>query len=322
MRTVDVVETFEASAAEVARLLVRTAGADLTVIAKLATGDGLAAARREVQFFEQLAPGWPHPAPQYLGAHDTGDAVLLLTEDLGRTGYRVVGTEVSDEQLYGAIDVVAGVHAHFWNWTAPAEFEPSVTSSSQAWPPDAITRHAAAVRRAADEFFAATTGLERSERAVLDEVLTSWEPQFQARVAGRQQLTLIHGDFHFLGNIFFTAGNPRPKVIDWSELKPGLAPHDLAYSLSALPSRQHDAVELLRHYWKALDVPEYSWELCSWDFRFSVFSNLFQSVFQQSVRWYRASLTALDALDSRSTLSGQPGSGSVRPKPGSSDRTR
>ncbi|WP_427892406.1 aminoglycoside phosphotransferase family protein [Kribbella sp. GL6] len=306
MRGVEVLETFAASAAEVARLRV---GAD-TVIAKLATGDGLAAARREVQFFEQLAPGWSHPAPQYLGAHDTGDAVLLLTEDLAQTGYRVVGTAVSDEQLYGAIDVIAGVHAHFWGCTETPEFEPSVTSSSQAWPPDVITRHALEVRQAADEFFARTTELERSERAVLDEVLANWEPQFQARVAGRQHLTLIHGDFHFLGNVFFVAGNPRPKVIDWSELKPGLAPHDLAYSLSALPSRQADAADLLRHYWKALDVPDYSWELCSWDFRFSLFSNLFQSVFQQSVKWYRASLTALDAL--------YPG---LRPNPGSSDKT-
>ncbi|MGZ0153084.1 aminoglycoside phosphotransferase family protein [Kribbella sp. WER1] len=302
VRGVDVVQTFAASAAEVARVLVRTGSSDRTVIAKLATGDGLAAARREVHFFEQLAPGWPHPAPQYLGCYDTGDAVLLLTEDLEQTGYRVVGTAVSNEQLYGAIDVLAGVHAHFWNWSETPAFEPSVTSSAQAWPPEAITRHAAAVRRAADEFFAGTTELTRSERAVLDDVLAAWGPRFQDRVAGRQHLTLIHGDFHFLGNVFFGAGNPRPKVIDWSELKPGLAAHDLAYSLSALPSRQRDATDLLRHYWKALDVPDYSWELCSWDFRFSVFSNLFQSVFQQSVKWYRASLTALDALDSRSSV--------------------
>lgn len=310
VRRVDVVDTFAASAADVARLAVRrTAGPDLTVIAKLARGDGLAAARREVLFFEQLAPRWQHPAPQYLGAHDTGDTVLLLTEDLGTSGYRIVGTEVSDEQLYGATEVIARVHAHFWNDTdAAPPPEPSVTSTAQAWPPDVISSHATAVRNAADRFFTAATELEPAERAVLDEVLDAWAPQFQARVAGRRDLTLVHGDFHFLGNIFFTDDDPRPKVIDWSELKPGLGPHDVAYSLSALPDRQGDAEELLRHYWKALNVPAYSWDLCSWDFRFSVFSNLFQSVFQQSVRWYRAALTAIDTLDSRSTLSGQPGS--------------
>ncbi|HEY3556540.1 MAG TPA: aminoglycoside phosphotransferase family protein [Kribbella sp.] len=307
VRAVEVVETFTASAADVARLRVRrTTGGDLIVVAKLARGDGLAAARREVLFFEQLTTGWQHPAPRYLGAHDTGDAVLLLTEDLGASGYRVVGADVSDEQLYGAIEVIAGVHAHFWNDTAVTP-EPSVTSSAQAWPPEVISRHARAVRDAAGTFFARTTELEPAERAVLDEVLDAWAQQFQARVAGRRDLTLVHGDFHFLGNIFFADGDPRPKVIDWSELKPGLGPHDVAYSLSALPARQRDAADLLRHYWKALDVPAYSWEQCSWDFRFSVFSNLFQSVFQQSPRWYRTALTAINTLDSRSTLTGQPG---------------
>lgn len=301
---VEVVETFAASAADVARLLIRRADdSGFTVIAKLASGAGLAAARREVQFFEQLAPKWDHPAPQFLGARDTGDRVLLLTEDLGAAGYRVVGADVTDQQLRGAIDVLAGFHRRFWNdVTAAPDLEPSVTSSAQAWPPEVIARHAAAVRSATDSFFAEAPELTPTERAALDEVLTGWERQFQKRVAGGRALTLIHGDFHFLGNIFFADGDPRPKVIDWSELKPGLGPHDLAYSLSAIPARQPAAQDLLRCYWETLDVPDYSWELCSWDFRFSVISNLFQSVFQRSVKWYRASLSAIDTFDSRATL--------------------
>src|SRR4051812_18057670 len=92
VRAVEVVDTFTARAPRVARLHVgRTTGGDLPQIAKLASGDGLAAARREMLFFEHLAPGWQNPAPRYLGAPDTGDAVLLLTEDLGASGFRVVG---------------------------------------------------------------------------------------------------------------------------------------------------------------------------------------------------------------------------------------
>ncbi|WP_165546527.1 aminoglycoside phosphotransferase family protein [Kribbella soli] len=305
---VEVVETFAASAADVARLLIRRAdGSGFTVIAKLASGAGRAAARREVQFFEQLAPKWDHPAPQLVGASDTGDRVLLLTEDLGAAGYCVVGTDVTDRQLHGAIDVLAGFHSRFWNdLTAAPDLEPSVTNSAQAWPPEVITRHAAAVRSEADSFFAEATELTPTERAALDEVITGWERQFQNRVACGRALTLIHGDFHFLGNIFFADGDPRPKIIDWSELKPGLGPHDLAYSLSAVPARQPAAQDLLRYYWEALDRPDYSWELCRWDFRFSVISNLFQSVFQRSVKWYRASLTAMDTLDSRATLTEPP----------------
>jgi hypothetical protein len=185
VRAVEVLETFEASSATVARLLVRRSdAADVTVIAKLAGGTDAAAARREVEFFEQLAPRWDHPAPQLLGVHDAGDAVLLLTEDLTAAGYRVVGADVTDEQLRGTVDVLASLHAAFWNDVAdvPA-LESSVTSSAQAWPPEVITHHAAAVRAEADVFFAETTELEPQERAVLDTVIPAWERHFHARVA-------------------------------------------------------------------------------------------------------------------------------------------
>lgn len=312
---VEVLDTFAASEAEVVRLRVRSAGgSETTVIAKRATGAGIAAARREIRFFEELAPRWDHPAPRLLGATDAGEEVLLLSQDLEAAGYRVVGAEVSDAQLHGTVDMLAGLHARFWNdvpeylLTTP---EPSVTSSAQALPREVIGRNAAAVRGEAARFFPSASELDDAERSVLDEILERWEHQFQARVADGRAITLIHGDLHFLGNVFFTADDPRPKVIDWSELKPGLGPHDLAYCLSVVPTGDRLARdrELLRHYWEALraaGVDDYSWDLCEWDFRFSVLSNLFQSVFQRSVRWYRTSLAAIDVLDARTTLNGKP----------------
>jgi len=306
--SVGVIETLDASAAEVARLLVKTAdGSDLTVIAKRASGTGARAARREIRFFERLAPQWDHPAPALLGFSDPGGdgPLLLLTEDLQAAGYRVVGAEVSTDQLHGAIDTIASFHGHFWEHLGDAtDLEPSVTSSAQAWPPDVITRQAATVRSEAARFFAEATELTEAERAVLDELVTRWERQFRARVADGRALTLIHGDFHFLGNILFTTGDPRPKVIDWSELKPGLGPHDVAYCLSVLPAADREA--LLKRYWEALGVRHYSWDLCTWDFRFSVISNLFQSIFQHSVKWYRTSLAAIDRFDARSALTEPP----------------
>ncbi|MEU4287923.1 aminoglycoside phosphotransferase family protein [Kribbella sp. NPDC026596] len=312
---IEVLDTFVASEAEVVRLrLRRTDGSSTTVIGKRATGAGATAARQEIRFFQQLAPQWNHPAPRLLGFQNHGDDVLLLSEDLGAMRYHVVGTEVSDAQLHGTIDVLADFHAQFWNdvpdYLSGAS-EPSVTSTAQAWPPDVITRNADAVRGEAERFFATTPELEPAERSVLAEVVDAWERQFRARVADGRAITLVHGDFHFLGNIFFTTGDPRPKVIDWSELKPGLAPHDLAYCLTVVPSnnRLSRDRELLRRYWEALrkaGVNDYSWDLCYWDFRFSVISNLFQSVFQRSVRWYRTSLAAIDLLDGRTTLTSKP----------------
>jgi aminoglycoside phosphotransferase (APT) family kinase protein len=307
---VDVVERFAASAAEVARLRVLPADRDeLQVIGKYATGAGVAGARREVWFFEQLAPRWNHPAPQLLGVCDDGDGVLLLSEDLDAAGYRSPGASVSAAQLRGTIETLVDLHACFWN-DAPsdaAQPELSVTSTAQAWPPEVITRHAAAVRDEAERF----TELEAADRVFLEEILGAWEQQFHVRVAGGASITLIHGDFHFLGNIFFRPADVRPKVIDWSEAKPGLGPHDLAYCLTVVPADDRLARDrvLLRQYWDGLrraGVRDYSWELCEWDYRFSAISNLFQSVFQRSTKWYRKSLAEIDALGSREVLAEPP----------------
>lgn len=310
---VDVVETFVASAAEVARLRIRFADRpDLSVIGKHATGAGAVGARREVRFFEKLAPQWDHPAPRLLGVHDNGERILLLSEDLNAAGYHSPGADVSEAQLRGTIDALVDLHARFWN-AVPLDLldatnpEPSVTSTAQAWPPEAITKRAAAVRTEATRFFATATELDDAERALLEDILSPWEHQFRARVADGSGLTVIHGDFHFLGNIFFTPNDVRPKVIDWSEAKPGLGPHDLAYCLTVVPADdrlERDRI-LLRHYWQSLQsagIPNYPWDLCDWDYRFSAFSNLFQSIFQHSEKWYRKSLTEIESLSSHATL--------------------
>jgi len=311
---VDVVERFAASAADVARLRVRCADRDeLSVIGKWATGAGVVGARREVRFFEQLAPRWDHPAPQLLGVCDAGEGVLLLSENLNAAGYHSPGGSVSEAQLRGTIETLVGLHACFWNDVPldAKQSELSVTSTAQAWPPEVIARHAAAVRDEAETFFAMDTELDAGERAELEDILEAWERQFQVRVAGGAAITLIHGDFHFLGNVFFRPDDVRPKVIDWSEAKPGLGPHDLAYCLTVVPTEDRLARDrvLLRRYWDGLrsaGVGDYSWELCEWDFRFSAISNLFQSVFQRSVKWYRKSLAEIEALGSREVLAAPP----------------
>jgi aminoglycoside phosphotransferase (APT) family kinase protein len=307
---VDVVERFAASAAQVARLRVRFEDRDeLSVIGKYATGAGVAAARREVRFFEELAPRWDHPAPPLLGSRDDGDGVLLLSEDLNAAGYRSPGASVSEAQVRATIETLVDLHACFWNEVPldTAQPELSVTSTAQAWPPEVITRHAAAVRDEAER----STDIGADERVVLEDTIGAWEQQFLRRVASGKAITLIHGDFHFLGNVFFRPGDVRPKVIDWSEAKPGLGPHDLAYCLTVVPADDRLARDrvLLRQYWDGLreaGVRDYSWELCEWDYRFSAISNLFQSVFQRSAKWYRKSLAEIEALGSREILAEPP----------------
>ncbi len=73
-------ERVPAATAEVARLLVRFSDSRAhTVFAKYATGDGLAAAERELRFYEHLAPRWASPAPRLFGSTRTPDGLLLIT---------------------------------------------------------------------------------------------------------------------------------------------------------------------------------------------------------------------------------------------------
>jgi len=321
--SVEVVETFPASSAEVARLRVGFSDGHepLTVIAKSATGAGLAAARREVRFFEQIAPLWTNPAPRLLGAWEQGrgdDArLLLVTEDLGAAGYALSRGGVSPAQLQKIADTLVSLHARFWE-DLQAEIldaahpTASVTQAAQAWPAGVIAGHAIAVRDAATRFLeTASAELIPAERALLTEVLEAWESRFQARAAGERSITLIHGDFHLLGNLFFAANEPRPRVIDWSELKPGLGPHDLAYCLISAPTEDRPArdLALLRRYWEGLraaGIEGYGWELCQWDYRFSLITNLFQSVFQNSAMWFRKTAALIAELDCRAALRGPP----------------
>ncbi|WP_208729706.1 phosphotransferase family protein [Corallococcus exercitus] len=313
--TVEVLATFASATATVARLRVRFAdGSQRVAIGKRATGAEAAAARRERRFFERLAPCWDHPAPKLLGVSDDAVSVLLLTEDLEAQGYRAVGTAVSEPEFHGAIDALVGLHARFWD-ALPLEVleaggspEPSVTQAVQAWPPTVIAANAIAVREASERF---AVGLEAGERALLADVLAAWAPRFVERTAAGRGMTLIHADFHCFGNVLFVPGAPRPRVIDWSEIKPGLGPHDLAYCLMGLPcvdrARRDDA--LMRRYWEGLcaaGIRDYSWPLCQWDHRFSVLTNLFQAVFQGSEVWFRKTAAAVDALDACAALAEPP----------------
>ena len=313
--SVQVIETFPVSTAEVARLALRFSEdrPPAVVIGKYATGDGLAAARRERRFYEQLAPRWAHPAPRLLGAFESGDHILLLTEDLAASGYALSPHGVSPAQLDAVIDTLVALHARFWQDVQPALFASatsSITRATQAWPLDAIALNARLIHDAAARFRASGV-LAPAEQTLLDDALAHWEARFVARASGGYALTLIHGDFHLLGNVFFAPHATAPRVIDWSEVKPGLGPHDLAYGLLSAPAVDRPArdLALLHRYHQGLiaaGVVDYGFALCLWDYRFSLITNLFQALFQDSAHWFRKTAAVIDELDARAALRDPP----------------
>ena len=269
---VETLRTFESVSAEVVQLsLTIDDGSAIVVVGKGATGSwnhgaGLRAVRRELAVFRDIAPLWACPCLRLLGVCDDGsDAgpALFLAEDLGAAGYALVGGGVSLAQLQGAVDRLVAQHAAFWGKLQEglldhANPSPSLTQSGQAWPPAVITMHAAEIRKGIAAFLASEAGgeLTDDESALLTELLELWEQRFLERVTGKRNVTLIHGDFHVLGNVLFRPDDPSPKVIDWSELKPGLGPHDVAYMLISAPSDERASRDqgLLRRYWKGVST--------------------------------------------------------------------
>ena len=151
-------------------------------------------------------------------------------------------------------------------------------------------------------------------------------PRVEARGVAEQRPDLIDRGVDFAGGAdahghaeppartvlrWFGTDAFLPRVIDWSELKPGLGPHDLAYCLYAVPTADRPTRDqaLLRRYWEGLQasgVSAYRWDLCSWDYRFSVITNLFQSVLQDSVSWFRKTAAVIADLDCLAELRGPP----------------
>lgn len=285
-----------------------------SLFAKIATGDALPGARRELRFYRLIAPRLPDGlAPRLFGAAAGLEEgrIVLLYEDLLEAGYAPAVTPVLEADLLALTDTLSDLHARFWGAAWPREVDflapmESSTRSAQAAPQAVIDDNAATGEAAMTAFLDAHgSGLTQAEGALAAAALRFWRAQMSARgEAGN--LTLIHGDFHLVGNVFLRAASP-PRIIDWSEIKPGLGPHDLAYALISQPAadRLTRDTALLRRYHAGLiaaGITGYGWEQCLWDYRFSLVTNLFQSARQMNPAWMRKTLAAIADVGAEATL--------------------
>lgn len=233
---------------------------------------------------------------------------MLLLEDLEAAGAARLGAPPDDAQLELVADTLAEWCGRWWGgaWPDGLDFsrpQSSVTRMAQAWPPSVVEANAAHVGLVIDAFLKAHgQALAPAERQLLRRLVGGWGSLMEARGRTPDQLTLSHGDLHLAGNVFFHAGGAPLRIIDWSEMKPGLPPHDLAYLLSGAPSPRRvrrDEV-LLRRFHAA--VPAYDWDLCVRDFRLSLLNNLLQSVLQGSLPWFRRSIDGVVAWQAAALL--------------------
>jgi hypothetical protein len=273
---------------------------------------------QDLMFFRRIAPALRSAiAPAIYGLMDdpSAQSCMLLIEDLA-PGYDQVRLPLTDAWLEAIVDALADLHAQWWdapqlNADELLKPEDTVMRMAQALPPEGLRVNVAAAKQAVSRFRSHVgPELTADEEELLARLVDQWAAPFIERTARHHGLTLLHGDFHLLGNIFIakepTNINPI-KVIDWGQVKRGLGPHDLMYALLSVevPDRQSRDLKLLRRYHQrllALGVHGYAWEQCLWDYRFSLLTNVFQSVFQGSLHWFRRTCDVVETWKARELL--------------------
>ncbi len=285
------VETLKSQAAltgSVARVRLRAPGAGLppSLIAKFPASTGPTRAlaerfdlyRREARFYRELAAtcGVPTPRPYYTPRDD--EPSVLLIEDLVDTVSVDVVDGASFDQVAAVVELLAPMHARFWNDTALAAHS-WLPAPNNAVILELVGELGTHPWRQFRRQFARSLPADvvdigdrlAVDRTVLDRLSAApW--------------TLVHGDMR-IHNILFRSDRPaQPRaVIDWQTATRGRGPLDLAHlfvnSLDVEDRRRAEADLLPRYHalLRAAGVAGYELEDCRIDYRLAV-ANQFSQV--------------------------------------------
>jgi Phosphotransferase enzyme family len=307
---VEVVSRFEALATELLRLKLEFrfgVNFPATMIYKRCEGELFdVTGQAEIKFFTELAPQMLEPAIPKIygfGVSELEKTCWLLFEDL-EVNYKHPSYPFTQNILELATDELVRLHAHWWNHEILEQPEFKIVKHdpmqmAQVLAPFGIHLHAHQARVATKQFlekFAAAILPE--EKLFLECLAQNWERLALERWKNFSHTTLIHADFHLLGNFFVPRDSnvTRAKIIDWGQYRRGLGCHDLAYMLTndelveGRVERDLLLLERYHHGFQNLGIQDYAWLQCQSDFRFSVVTTVFQSIFQESFSWAKKSI--------------------------------
>jgi hypothetical protein len=255
------------------RVTYSTSSGNGSVVVKLAsddetsraTGVGMGAYRREVEFYRHLGDRIGGPVPRCaLAAYDDAEGwFTLVLEDIadGSQGDQIAGCSV--EEARRALRELAAVHAPVFN---------DIAVGTQPWLNQANPLDQTLLTALLPAF------VERyRDRAAPEhlEVAHQFVPRLDAWWADRRApLGLVHGDFR-LDNVLFTPESCA--VVDWQTVTWGPVMLDAAYflggALEPQVRREHEE-NLVRTYHDALvarGIQGFSWQDCWEEYRRQVF---------------------------------------------------
>ncbi|MEK9210879.1 phosphotransferase family protein [Sphingomonas sp. 2378] len=213
----------------------------------------------EARFFREIAGQLDIIVPRCLATAEDPAArqylVMLEDLDLSATRYCRVTHPLSRSEAEAFLDVMARLHARFWN---DAAFETGgafeTVNRWQALPTGARGAYLQGQLRPETyrDYAAMPRGLALPQR-FHDPALMRAAMERATLFGQERPWCLVHGDFH-LGNLYFTAEG-RPGVLDWQTWSRGHWAHDLTYFLiSALDmlDRRRWVEDLIGHYLERL----------------------------------------------------------------------
>lgn len=244
--------------------------------------DALGIYRREVSFYNEVAPRAPLRTPKAYAAElasDSTDFVLVL-EDLGTSTGGDQLTGLSLDEAGAVLDELARFHA--WSWGQPvlddlAETFPPIDSPAGRAMQDQWTQFFGLAWPMAQKLAGDALTVELTQ---FGDRFADYVPVFLEELSGPPVLT--HGELR-ADNLLFDAEG-RVHFVDFQNAQQECGPRELAYFLTqslATETRQGNDEALVRRYWDGLvaaGVSDYPFEKAWRQYRLGVANQLMMIV--------------------------------------------
>jgi hypothetical protein len=208
----------------------------------------------EVKFYNELAPAVSAGMP---GIHlamieENGADFVIVMEDLSALDMVDQSVGMNVDQATAAVEVLAGVHASFWDDVDRAELEwiPTMTGPRIELVDGMMTQ----IFPVFAEHFG--DALPEGGLALYEQFIGNYLKIMKV-ICARSPWTIAHQDYRIENLLFGPPGSGRVVVLDWQGLGRGVGAYDLAYVLGgSMPSelrRSHER-ELVAAYQRKLEA--------------------------------------------------------------------
>jgi len=219
-----------------------------------AQGVALGMFSAEVTFYNQLAPrvSVGMPGIYFAAVAENGADFVIVMEDLSALSMVDQSVGMNVEQARSAVEVLAAVHAAFWDDVDKPELDWIPTQTGPRI--EFVDSMMAEIFPVFSEHFG--DELPEGGLALYEQFIGNYLKIMKV-ICARSPWTIAHQDFRIENLLFGVPGSGRVVVLDWQGIGRGVGAYDLAYvlggSMTSELRRVHER-ELVSAYHSALEA--------------------------------------------------------------------